>query len=106
MRGRHLRKIRFEVELELFSELLGVLVSGGTIIPVVHPQHRNVRLHLAQHVQDHDVLRLETAGQARRLTTFQGGRNDGWGNGHVSISSRAWRTAATASVWVAAIRAA
>ena len=59
MRGGNFRQERFEIQLEQFFQLLGVLVSRGTIVAVVNPQHRNVRLHLRGEMQNDRFVRTK-----------------------------------------------
>ena len=67
----------------------------------VEEQNRNVRLHLAQHVRQHDALGLKTRRDAgrlcrgRALVVMTSSRIDE--SDHVSISSSALRMASAAS---------
>ena len=62
MRGGHPRDERLDVQLEQFFQLFGVPVGRRTIVAVIHPEHRNVRLHLRDEMQNHRFVRPEIRG--------------------------------------------
>ena len=52
---------------------LGVLVSRGAVVAVVHPEHGDVRLHLRDEVEDDGLVRAEV----RRDDGASAGLGDG-----------------------------
>ena len=73
MRGRHLRDEGANIELEQFLEFLGVTVGGRLIVAVVHPKHRNVRLHLRHQMQNHRFVGSEVRRDDRPPTGLRDG---------------------------------
>src|SRR5213594_1199883 len=50
---------RFQVKIEQFLQLFSVPISRRPIVAVVHPQHRNVRLHLDAQMQNDCFVRAK-----------------------------------------------
>src|SRR5262249_48953407 len=86
-------------------QLVAIGVGLREVVNGVEEQHRNVRTMGAEHVEHDDVFSLEAARDARRAARLERVGNDRL-RSHTSISSRARRTASTASVGLAAPRAA
>ena len=60
----------------MFFQLLGMLVGRRAIVAVVHPQHRDVRLHLDAKMQNHGLVRAEIRGDNGAAVRLRDGPAD------------------------------
>ena len=76
MRRGQLRQVCLDVQLEQLLQLFRVFVGRGTVITVVRPQHRDVRLDLRGEVQDHGLVRTEVRRDDRPALRLRDGPAD------------------------------
>ena len=59
------RQIGLEIEPERLLQQFRMVVGRGPIVAVIHPQNRNIRLHLGDQMQEHGLVRPEIGGDHR-----------------------------------------